>query len=110
LEASTDLGDLEALRVVVVGDVGQQRVERRDELLGDADIRAQAPAPALAQGDQAGLAGRQFDGGLEDALEHRGQLELFGDRARDLEQIVTLADAEIGQHGSILSQGGLDSQ
>jgi len=45
-----------------------------------------------------------FDSDAQNALQKCLQIELLGHEARNLEQVIPLPNAEIRQHGSILSQ------
>ena len=85
-----------AARVAVLGNIGQERVEIFQERIGDAVVRPNLPAAfVLAQHHQAGLPSHQLGRGLENQRQDRGQVERLGEGARDLQQVVALADAKI---------------
>jgi hypothetical protein len=44
------------------------------------------------------MTGQQLRGGAQNARQDRRQLEFLADQAIDLEQLITLANAEIWQH------------
>jgi len=61
------------------------------------------PTPLLVlEGNKAGMPHKHLDGDAQDALQQRLKIELFGHQARNLEQVIPLANAKIRQHGSIL--------
>ena len=78
---------------------GEQGREVTEEGGRDVVRGGDAPALGLFEGDQASLSREHFDGDLEDAREQFLEVEFLGEQAGDFEQVVSLADAEVGEHG-----------
>jgi hypothetical protein len=55
----------------------------------------------LLERDNTCLSRKHLDGDPQDARQQLLEVELLGEGARDFEQIITLSDAEIGQHNEI---------
>lgn len=54
-----------------------------------------APAVLFFERDQAGLPRQHLDGNAQNARQQLFQVKLLGEGARNFEQIVALADAEV---------------
>ncbi len=87
------------LRVFVIGYFRQERFDDLEKSGGHAIRNRDLPAAKVrAQRDQPGLACQHFHCNLENAPEQLIQVEFLGKRAGNFEQVIALADAEIGQH------------
>ena len=81
--------------------IGEQGLEVAQE--GGLDVvgGGDAPAIGLLEGDQTGLTGEHLDRDAQNALQQLLEVEFLGEQAGDLEQVVALANAEIGEHDGV---------
>ena len=93
---AVEFGHVE-VRHLFFGEQGREVTEEggRDVVRG-----RDAPALALFERDQASLSRQHFDGDLEDARQQFLEVEFLGEQAGDFEQVVSLADAEVWEHGN----------
>jgi len=78
-----------------------QVIEQR---FGNALVHSDMPAAFVVfQRDEAGVAGQHLNCYPQDVQQQRVQVQLFGESAGNLEQVISLAYAVVGEHGSILT-------
>ena len=105
VQHAVDFGDVHLARVFgfaglrfePILQIVQQRV-------GDAFVHGDMPAVFFVlQGNKAGMAGQHFNRDSQDSKEQGIQIQLFGESAGDLKQVVALTHAVIRKHAPILT-------